>query len=605
MRVANISAIYKGKGEVTDLDSDRGIFIVSIFRYILMRMLYADKYDIIESSMSASNIGVRKKHNIRNHIFVVNSIIHDVLSKKSNEPIDIMVLDYKQMFDSECLFECMNDVYEAGVTDDKFALIYEANRENFVAVQTPNGLSRRETFHEIVMQGDVLAPLISSLQVDTMGKECLEESKHLYYYKGSVPIPPLGMVDDLFTISTCGFQTTMMNQFLNSKTSMKRLQFGTAKCVKLHVGKTQNETLCQKLTVGGWKVEVTTDSNTGKCLQNEYFGGQEEMGMKNEQMYLGDIISSDGAHTKNVQNRKNKGLGKINEIMQILQSLFFGKYYFEVALVLRSSLLLSSLLLNCEAWVNLSERNIRSLEQTDEILLTKILDCDANSSNVHKYLELGIHPVRYEIMKRKVLFLQYILHQEETSMVHRVFKATCDNPLKNDFVKTCAGYLETLGIHLNFEEIRKLSTFKFKKIVNQKTNEAAFKYLEEKKNEPGKQTKIKQLKYEKLEIQEYLLEGNRNTVLSKLIFKARGRNLDIKGHKKWKYEDDICVGCQSKQESEQELIDCPGLKSQNLESQEDISYSVVFGNNLSEMFKLAQIIQSRLKLRKKILDEPS
>ena len=97
----------------------------------------------------------------------------------------------------------------------------------------------------------------------------------------------------------------------------------------------------------------------------------------------------------------------------------------------------------------------------------------------------------------------------------------------------CTGYLETLGIHLNFEEIRKLSTFKFKKIVNQKTNEAAFKYLEEKKNEPGKQTKIKQLKYEKLETQEYLPEGNRNTVLSKLIFKARGRNLDIKGHKKY------------------------------------------------------------------------
>jgi hypothetical protein len=89
---------------------------------------------------------------------------------------------------------------------------------------------------------------------------------------------------------------------------------------------------------------------------------------------------------------KNKGLGKINEIMQILQSLFFGKYYFEVALVLRSSLLLSSLLLNCEAWVNLSERNIRSLEQTDEILSTKILQ---KSSNVQKYLELGIHPIRY------------------------------------------------------------------------------------------------------------------------------------------------------------------------------------------------------------------
>ena len=204
MRCADISAIYKGKGEITDLDSDRGIFIVTIFRYILMRLIYKDKYDVIEESMSDSNIGARKEKNIRNHIFVVNSIMHDVLNKKSNEPIDIMVLDYKQMFDSECLYECMNDVFEAGVTDDMFSLIYEANRENFVAVRTPNGLSRREPFYDIVMQGDVLAPLISSLQVDTIGKECLEENKHLYFYKGIVPIPPLGMVDDLFTISNCG-----------------------------------------------------------------------------------------------------------------------------------------------------------------------------------------------------------------------------------------------------------------------------------------------------------------------------------------------------------------------------------------------------------------
>ena len=97
MRCANISAIYKGRGEVTDLDSDHGICIVSLFRYILMRLIYKDKYDVIEKNMSDSNIGARKKRNIWNHIVVVNSIIYDVLSKKSKEPIDIMVLDYKQI----------------------------------------------------------------------------------------------------------------------------------------------------------------------------------------------------------------------------------------------------------------------------------------------------------------------------------------------------------------------------------------------------------------------------------------------------------------------------------------------------------------------------
>ena len=123
---------------MTDIESDRGIFIVSIFRTILMKMIYHDYYDVIEKNMSESNIGARKKKNIRNHIFVVNSIIHEVLNKKSNKPIDIMVLDYKQMFDSECLYECMNDLFEAGVKDEVFALIYVANRRNDIAVHTPN-----------------------------------------------------------------------------------------------------------------------------------------------------------------------------------------------------------------------------------------------------------------------------------------------------------------------------------------------------------------------------------------------------------------------------------------------------------------------------------
>ena len=46
---------------------------------------------------------------------------------------------------------------------------------------------------------------------------------------------------------------------------------------------------------------------------------------KTEQVYLGDIISADGKHLKNIQARKNKGLGIITQIMQILKSEFFGQ----------------------------------------------------------------------------------------------------------------------------------------------------------------------------------------------------------------------------------------------------------------------------------------
>ena len=64
--------------------------MVSLFRTILMKMIYKDYYPVIDGSMSDSNIGARKNKNIRNHIFIVNSIIHDVLSKKGKKPIDII-----------------------------------------------------------------------------------------------------------------------------------------------------------------------------------------------------------------------------------------------------------------------------------------------------------------------------------------------------------------------------------------------------------------------------------------------------------------------------------------------------------------------------------
>ena len=372
--------------------------------------------------------------------------------------------------------------------------------------------------------------------------------------------------------------------------------------MKLHVGKTHHDFLCSDLFVDGWKVEVKTDTTTGKCVQTESFGGPEQMGVKDEQMYLGDIISADGKQNKNVQARKNKGLGTINNIMQILKSMFFGKYFFEVALVLRSSLLLSSLLLNSEAWVNLSEQNIRGLEQTDEILLSRILDSEANTSNIFKYLELGVCPVRFEIMKRKILFLQYILKQEESSMIHKVFKATCEHPIKNDFVQTCQKYLETLEINMTFEEIKQMSEFKFKKMVKQKTMIAAFKYLIEQKNKPGKHTKIKNIEYKQLGIQEYLLEGNFNTELSKVIFKMRGKTLEIKDHKKWKYDDNLCVGCSTNIETENELLSCPGYCEKDEEIYENLSYNVVFGDSVTEMVRVAKEIRKRLKVREKLME---
>ena len=251
--------------------------------------------------------------------------------------------------------------------------------------------------------------------------------------------------------------------------------------------------------------------------------------------------------------------------MHILEATYYGKYFFEVATILRESLFLSSVLLNSEAWVNYTQKDVRILEQCDEILLSKILDCEGNTSNAIKYLELGILPIRFEIMKRKLSFLQYILLEDENSMIRKVLKATQEDSTKNDFVQTCEKYLKVLDIRLSFDQIEKMSKPVFKKLLKEKARLAAFNYLIVEKS---KQSKIVDIKYEKLEMQEYLLCGDRNVNVSRIIFKARSKTLDIKSQKKWKYVDQLCSGCLINGESGEEMLRCKSFG----ENKENISY---------------------------------
>ena len=79
MEFANIVSIYKGKGEKSSLENDRGIFIVNIMRSILMKLVYQDKYRIVDGNMTDSQIGARKGKNIQNHIFVLNAILNEAV----------------------------------------------------------------------------------------------------------------------------------------------------------------------------------------------------------------------------------------------------------------------------------------------------------------------------------------------------------------------------------------------------------------------------------------------------------------------------------------------------------------------------------------------
>ena len=131
---------------------------------------------------------LKKNKNARNDFFVVTSIISDIKSSKKKKPIDLSIMDYRQMFEAEQLQTVLNAYYELGVFDDMFDLVNEANIYVRFAVKTPTGLTQKADIRNKIMQGDFLSPLLSSNMVDKNICKIAIFTENTYMYKCQVKI---------------------------------------------------------------------------------------------------------------------------------------------------------------------------------------------------------------------------------------------------------------------------------------------------------------------------------------------------------------------------------------------------------------------------------
>ena len=152
----NVTNTYKKKGNRTLFDSYRGLFGTPVFRNILDKLLYFDMYEAIDDSMTDCNVGSRKRRNIRDNLFVINTISNKA-KVKTNEACDICVYDVKKCHDTLWLHECITELWEAGIQDDKLVLLFLENKSAQIAIKTSSGISERISKHNKIMQGTVWA----------------------------------------------------------------------------------------------------------------------------------------------------------------------------------------------------------------------------------------------------------------------------------------------------------------------------------------------------------------------------------------------------------------------------------------------------------------
>ena len=401
-----------------------------IFRSILERLIYNDEYNTIDQNLTDANVGARKKRNIRDNLFVIYAIMNSV-KRGNKESLDVCAYDAEKCFDALWTYECVNDLFEAGLQNDKLSLLFIINQNAQVAIKTSHGMTRRVTIPNIIMQGTVWGSLNCTTTMDKFAKMVYLNKTLLYKYKGQVDVPPLQMVDDILTVQKCGSTSSAMNDSVNAFIEQKKLKLSVKKCIKVHIGQKCSD--CEKLLVH-----------------------EEDMQEAHEVKYLGDMLNNNCKPNSTIAQRITRGYAIVGTIFAFLNDLPLGSKRIQVGLELRQSWLLNGILCNSEVWHSISKQSIENLEAIDKYLLRGLVGAHAKVPLEHMYLELAVLPLTYVMSARRMIYLQTILKRPNEELIKRVYMCQKESPVAGDWCNIVKEDFDKISMHMTDHQIENM-----------------------------------------------------------------------------------------------------------------------------------------------------
>jgi hypothetical protein len=435
-------------------------------------------------------------------------------------------------------------------------------------------MTERRNITNVIMQGTVWAGLQCTSERDTLGKASYENP---YMYTGQVKIPMLGMVDDVLTVTTCSNQSIVTNATVNTFMETSKLELAPTKCSQIHIGK-KCET-CPKL-----------------------FVHKEPMKKSSKEKYLGDYISENGKIQDTINDRISRAWAYLSEIKAILSEMPLGKRKIETGLILREAMFVNGVCFNSEAWHGVKATQIAQLEVVDHQLLRVILGAHAKTAVEFLYLETGAIPLRFIISSRRLNYHKHIIDRNETELIKRVYREQLKNTTKGDWIELLKDDFKTINKEMNEAEIKNKTKTEYKMYIKKEIKEATFKYL--RKLQEG-HTKVKEIKYTNMKVQEYLKSHMKNdhkellmAVRSKMV---RTIQNNFKNHNQ---EARMCPLCKESPDSQEHCMACPIIINGLSDKMDHISYEHAFAE-LPEQLNFIDYFSRLLGIREQLLEEAS
>ena len=394
-------------------------------------------------------------------------------------------------------------------------------------------------------------------------------------YRGKVGVPPLEMVDDIVTASTCGSTAVALNQTVNTFVDLKKLKLSKNKCSKIHVGTKQKQ--CPEHLVHG---EVMKSSDKDK--------------------YLGDFLTNKANSKGTIEDRDTRGNAIVSQMSAMLQDIPLGNRRIEAGIVLRRAWFLNGCLFNSEVWTGYTDQDMHALEVIDHQILRLILGAQAKAPVEMLYLETAELPIKSVMSVRRMLYLQTILKRHDNELTKRVYTAMKENPVKGDWINLVKEDLDKINMSLDQEElIITISISEFKSIVKRGIRKYALNILEKKKHS---HEKVRHITHTDLKTpQEYLSSNSINNKTKALLFNLRSRSKnEFRDNFHNKYQSIDCPMCGKEDDKQEHALSCEEttqhFSKEELELVSTLSYNDLFSSPDRQAL-IGQLFQRIISIR--------
>ena len=195
-------------------------------------------------------------------------------------------------------------------------------------------------------------------------------------------------------------------------------------------------------------------------------------------------------------------------------------------------------------------------------------------------------------------------------LVKQIFSAQQTESVDGDFCNLIASDLEDLKVHMSEQHIAAAGTQQYKSYIKSKVKEAAFEYL---LKEQQTHSKVKHIKYEKLQIQPYLCSPLFSRKEKSLLFRLRSRTVaGIKADFGKMYGDNqSCPVCADgvHLDTIPNLLSCPTIVTEmkrNNTHNSLINHNDIFSHDCSVQVSATAYFRQVLDTREKLLahDDP-